>query len=77
MAVPRTHNLPHLHGLATRSRAFWVDGPLLDQINEVYVDARYPGDAGLVPEGRPSPQKVRAFLAFARDVYRRTQTLLS
>ena len=76
MAVPRTHNLPHLYGLATRSFSLRLDEPLLDQKNEVYVDSRYPGDTGLVPEGRPSPQKARAFLAFSRDVYRRTRALL-
>ena len=77
MPVPRTHNLPHLLALAAGSDALTLDEVLLNQVNEVYVDSRYPGDTGLVPEGRPSLQKARAFLSFAEEVYRKAQNLLS
>ncbi len=77
MNVPRTDDLHHLLGAAMGSYELQVDKELLGEVNEVYVDSRYPGDAGLVPEGKPSLQKARAFVAFARDIHDRTRRLLS
>ena len=33
---------------------FKTDKTLLEQVNEIYTDTRYPSDVGLVPTGRPS-----------------------
>lgn len=44
---------------------------LLSTINEVYIDARYPGDMGLLPHGKPSISEVNEFIQFCDTlVYR-------
>jgi HEPN domain-containing protein len=44
---------------------------LLSMINEVYIDARYPGDLGLLPHGKPTISEVEAFIHFCEIMLRR------
>ena len=37
-------------------------------INEVYVEARYPGELGLVPDGLPTNEQAMEFIDFAKEV---------
>jgi HEPN domain-containing protein len=41
---------------------------LLGIINEVYIDARYPGDLGLLPHGKPSLPEVKSFIEFCESI---------
>jgi len=42
---------------------------LLEIINEVYIDARYPGDLGLLPHGKPTIGEVENFIAFCEMLF--------
>ena len=42
---------------------------LLGIINEVYIDARYPGDLGLLPHGKPTIDEVEGFILFCDKIY--------
>ncbi|MEA1923527.1 MAG: HEPN domain-containing protein [Pseudomonadota bacterium] len=42
---------------------------VLLKINELYIDSRYPGDLGLLPNGKPSLDDARVFYEFARKIY--------
>ncbi len=44
---------------------------LLEIINEVYIDARYPGDLGLLPHGKPTTSEVEAFIFFCEVLLER------
>ena len=44
---------------------------LLEIINEVYIDARYPGDLGLLPHGKPTTSEVEAFIVFCEVLFER------
>lgn len=41
---------------------------LVGIINEVYIDARYPGDLGLLPHGKPTTAEVETFIAFCESL---------
>ena len=43
---------------------------LLDSLNSLYIDSRYPGDMGLLPHGQPTLEDAREFYEFALDVFR-------
>ena len=43
---------------------------IFKQINETYIDTRYPSDLGLLPEGMPSLEKVRSFYQTAKEIYK-------
>ena len=42
---------------------------LLGIINEVYIDARYPGDLGLLPHGKPTIAEVKTFIEFCEILF--------
>lgn len=44
---------------------------LLATINEVYIDARYPADLGLMPNGKPTINEVNNFVNFTETLYNR------
>ena len=45
------------------------DTILLGIINEVYIDARYPGDLGLLPHGKPTIAEVKIFIGFCELIF--------
>jgi len=68
--VPRTHDLERLYGLIEDFKIILeVDEDLLDQINDVYIEARYPSDMGLLPDGVPSDETVTMFYEFSKNLY--------
>jgi HEPN domain-containing protein len=44
---------------------------LLSIINEVYIDARYPGDLGLLPHGKPTKAEVKTFIEFSEMLFKK------
>ena len=42
---------------------------LLGIINEVYIDGRYPGDLGLLPQGKPTISEIETFIQFCEEIY--------
>jgi HEPN domain-containing protein len=49
---------------------------LLEMINEVYIDSRYPGDLGLLPHGKPTISDIEAFIQFCETLLDRLKILL-
>lgn len=46
------------------------DNYLLQIINEVYIDSRYPGDQGLLPHGKPTQEETNSFINLSLKIYR-------
>jgi len=38
-------------------------------LNGLYTDSRYPGDTGLMPEGKPTADEAMFFVTFAEEIY--------
>ena len=53
-----------------------VDLNLIKRLDEVYIGARYPGDLGLLPAGKPSIQDAKELYAFADEFYHNVTILL-
>jgi hypothetical protein len=51
----------------------WFKAGALDFL---YIDARYPGDLGLLPDGAPLVEDARQFYDFSRTFYERVMNLL-
>ena len=49
---------------------------LLSIINEVYVDARYPGDLGLLPHGKPTIPEIETFIQLCEAILYRLRDQL-
>ena len=64
----KIHDLVTLYGLLENELP-QLDKNILERLNGLYIDSRYPGELGLLPEGRPSLEDVREFYEFAKYVY--------
>lgn len=46
-----------------------IDNDILDRINQVYIDTRYPADYGLLPGGKPSLEMIDKFYEYTKSIY--------
>jgi HEPN domain-containing protein len=63
----KTHNLEKLYHQI--KDIINIDYDKLELINELYIESRYPGDMGLLPEGKPSLADAQEFYAFALSIF--------
>ena len=49
---------------------------LLGLINEVYIDSRYPGDLGLLPNGKPTKNEIVTFIDLCETIFQKLMTQL-
>lgn len=50
---------------------------LLEDLDKLYIDARYPGDFGLLPYGKPMLTDAEAFRNVADDIYHSVERSLA
>jgi HEPN domain-containing protein len=64
----KTHDLLRLYRLL-QTEIVIADTATLVFLNGLYTDSRYPGDAGLMPEGKPTADEAMFFVSFAEEIY--------
>ena len=74
--ISKIHNLLSLYGTVRNYYRLEVNIDLLEEVNETYIDTRYPADLGLTPDGGLSVQKAQEFYHFARDLFSQTESLI-
>lgn len=67
--VPNIHNLVTLLGRIDVPFSEAIDIDMLTRLNQLYIEARYPGELGLLPEGKPSREEAQHFQQFAHSMY--------
>mgnify|MGYP006303247215 CR=1 FL=1 len=67
--IPKTHNLIVLNEITNNIRTLNLDPELIIQLNDIYIDTRYPTDIGLLPEGKPDKETAQIFYDLAKEVY--------
>lgn len=75
--VPRIHNIITLNGKIESHIILNFDQDVFDQINELYIDARYPTELGLLPGGKPSKKVAEKFFNTATEIYEEIKKYLS
>jgi HEPN domain-containing protein len=68
LKVPKQHDLLKLKELIIQDINI-NDDDLLDTLNELYIDSRYPGDMGLLPYGKPTLEDAKEFYNFAKMIF--------
>jgi HEPN domain-containing protein len=53
-----------------------ADVVLIEKMDKLYIDARYPGELGLLPDGKPTRADAQEFYACAQSVYRQAKQAL-
>jgi HEPN domain-containing protein len=74
--VPKQHDLLKLKFLINQTFEIESDD-LLDTLNELYIDSRYPSDMGLLPNGKPTLEEAKEFYEFAQNIFDRVCTQLN
>ena len=46
-----------------------TDEDIIISLDSLYIESRYPGEFGLLPEGKPTIQQAIIFYAFAQEVH--------
>lgn len=66
--VPKTHSLNRLYALVGEDMQE-LNSDLLHTLDGLYIESRYPGEFGLLPDGKPSLEDARSFYDFAVSSY--------
>ena len=73
--VPKKHDLVILYNLTSTFMKI-EDVDILDTLNSLYIDSRYPGDLGLLPDGKPTLVDAEEFYDFAKKVYDKVKIII-
>ena len=74
--VPKQHDLLKLQELI-KDKLDINNDDLLDTLNELYIDSRYPGELGLLPYGKPTINDANKFYSFAKSIFSKTCKILN
>ena len=69
MGFIKTHSLEMLYNLVKDKIAVPVDTELLIILDQLYIDSRYPGEMGLLPNGKPSVTESMQFFLLAQSIF--------
>lgn len=74
--MPKTHSILKLSKLA--ENYFDIeDKEMADELDKLYIDARYPGDLGLLPDGKPTCDKAVTLYMFAKKIYDQVDEIIT
>ena len=76
LKAPKQHDLLKLKEMVSQYIDI-SDDDLLDTLNELYIESRYPGDMGLLPYGKPTLEDAREFYMFTQDVFAKVCAILN
>jgi HEPN domain-containing protein len=72
----KTHTLNTLLGKIESKIQFKVDSDMLLLLDQLYIDSRYPGELGLLPDGYPSLEQTKNFYDFASNIFKTVSLFL-
>ena len=76
MGVSKIHSLMTLYEDVKRICGVSVDEDILDMLDKLYIDARYPSELGLLPYGKPTIGDAKEFYRFATDIHDKIKSFL-
>ena len=74
LGLVKTHSLTRLYEIVKHFYPMISDEDMLERLEAVYVEARYPGNLGLLPYGKPDKEEALAFYAAANAVVSKIRT---
>ena len=74
--VPKEHSTLKLYGLVQELIRLEVDPEILTDLDDLYIESRYPGELGLLPDGKPTREDAQRFYRFAQSLHGQIRLLL-
>lgn len=65
----RSHNIERLIELVSSKIKLGIDIIIIEKLDKLYIDARYPADMGLLPDGKPTKKDAEEFYTTAQTIY--------
>ncbi|MFH1319307.1 MAG: HEPN domain-containing protein [Bacteroidota bacterium] len=72
----KSHDLEMLLNKIKKYINFEIDINLFKEIDKLYIDARYPGELGLLPNGKPTIEEAKEFYNFAKEIFEKIKESL-
>jgi len=69
----KTHNLLTLQKLTYQVINLRIDEDLLEILNKLYIDSRYPGEMDLLSYGKPTIEDAKIFYELAKEIYEKVE----
>ena len=69
LEITKIHSLARLVEITRPYLSMALDDTLVETLDRLYIDARYPGELGLLPSGKPSRNDAKRFSDFANRIY--------
>lgn len=73
----RIHNLSRLLEIVRPKVTLEAEVVLIEKLDKLYIDARYPGELGLLPDGKPTRADAQQFYDLAKSIYEQVKEILS
>jgi HEPN domain-containing protein len=77
--TPKIHDLSKLYGMIIDIEPkidIEIDENILSEINDVYIDTRYPPDLGLIPSGMPTEETISRFIEEIENIHKQIRKIL-
>ena len=74
--VPKIHHIKKLFKLVEKYIEITVDIDLVMKMDSLYIDSRYPGEMGLLPNGTPTLEDAKEFYEFALEISDKVYNIL-
>ena len=68
--VLKEHSTLRLYGLIKKLIEIDIEIALLTDLDDLYIEARYPGELGLLPSGKPTLEDIKQFYELAQTIYK-------
>ncbi len=75
--IQKTHNLDSLSTQIKEFVELEMDIDILRLLDKLYVESRYPGNWGLLPDGKPSLEDADEFFRTAQNIYVQVESYLT
>jgi HEPN domain-containing protein len=72
----KTHNLQSLLMKIEEVLPFTVNELIISELDRLYIDARYPGDLGLMPHGKPTLDEAEIYFQEALKIKAQAEVFL-
>ena len=69
--LPKKHDLLMLKSMIKDSLEV-ENEEILEDLNQLYIESRYPGEMGLLPDGKPTIEDAKTFYHFADEMLKKT-----
>ncbi|OXU15589.1 HEPN domain-containing protein [Sedimentisphaera salicampi] len=73
--VPKKHDLITLESQISNF-LYISEYELLEELNSLYTDSRYPSELGILPEGKPSVEKLKKYYELAEEIYKKVKLIV-